>query len=63
MNMLSGLPEAIPLAKLGELYDIPPGALAKVPDRLPKGFAFRIGRRWMVFVEKVRQHLEAGGSL
>ena len=63
MNTLANLPEAITLARLGEIYDIPSGVLLKIPGRLPKDFCFKIGRQTMVFTEKVRQHIEAGGSL
>ena len=63
MNTVSGLPAAITLEKLGELYDISPGVLPKIPGRLPRGFTFNIGRTWMVITDKVRQHIEAGCQL
>ena len=63
MNTVAGLPEAISLERLGEIYDISPGVLPKIPGRLPKDFTFRVGRRWMLFTEKIRAHIEAGGSL
>ena len=63
MNTVTGLPAAISIYQLGEIYDIPAGVLPKIPARLPEDVTFKIGRTWMVFTDKVRQHIEAGGSL
>ncbi|ODT67650.1 hypothetical protein ABS71_10465 [bacterium SCN 62-11] len=63
VEMQTGLPEAISLDQFGELYQISPGLLPKIPERLPKNCTFKVGRRWMVWKEPTRKYFEAGGGL